>query len=208
MLINLTARGFVEEVASSSPAPGGGSVAALAGAQGFALIAMVARLTLGREKFAFVEAKMKHLLDTAQEKQNRLLQLVDEDTEGFKLVMAALALPKETDAEKAFRRGEMERATLKAAEIPLETAQLCLEGLGWISELLAKGNPNALSDMGVAVLSLKTGLDGALYNVQINALGLKAVENKEILLKSCDVMREEGSQFTTAAQKEILARLR
>jgi formiminotetrahydrofolate cyclodeaminase len=207
MLVTLTTKGFIEEVASSSPAPGGGSVAALAGAQGFALIAMVARLTLGREKFAAVEPDMKEMLDAAEGKQKRLLELVEEDTEGFKLVMAALALPKETDAEKAFRRGELERATLKAAEIPLETAELCWEGLRRISELLAKGNPNALSDMGVAALSLKTGLDGALYNVQMNALGLKTIEKKEELLKVCKGMREEGSQLAVAAQQEILARL-
>lgn len=207
MLIELTAKGFVEEVASSSPAPGGGSVAALAGAQGFALMAMVARLTVGREKFATVEPEMREILAAAEEKYKLLLALVDEDTEGFKLVMAALALPKEAEAEKAFRRGELERATLKAAEIPLQTARLCLQGLGWIPELLQKGNPNALSDMGVAALSLKTGLDGALYNVQINALGIKAVDKKDELLNACTAMRAAGDQLAQAVQKEVLARL-
>lgn len=208
MLVDLSAQGFVEEVASSSPAPGGGSVAALAGAQGFALIAMVARLTLGREKFAAVEPDMKQMLTKAEAKYRRLLELVDEDTEGFKLVMAALALPKESEEEKTFRRGEMERATLKAAEIPLETARLCSEGLRWLPELLAKGNPNALSDMGVAALSLKTGLEGALYNVQINALGLKEAEKKQELLQTCKGMRAEGNQLTEATQTEILVRLK
>jgi len=207
MLIELTAKGFVEEVAASSPAPGGGSVAALAGAQGFALIAMVTRLTLGREKFKAVEQEMKQILATAEAKYQRLLALVDEDTEGFKLVMAALALPKETEAEKAFRRGELESATLKAAEIPLETARLCLEGLGLVPELLSKGNPNALSDMGVAALSLKTGLDGALYNVLINAQGLKEKESKEELLNACTYLREEGNRLAEDVQREVLEKL-
>lgn len=207
MLINLTLQEFADEVASSSPAPGGGSVAAYAGVQGYALMAMVARLTIGREKFAAVENEMKELLQIASAKQVRLLELVDEDTEGFKFVMAALALPKDSDEEKKFRREELERATQKAAEIPLETAVLCLDGLRLIPELLNKGNPNALSDMGVAALSLKTGLEGALYNVRINALGLKTLEVKNEFLERTESMLEEGNRLTARIQAGLLEKL-
>lgn len=207
MLGNFTLGKFVAEVASLSPAPGGGSVAALAGAEGFALLGMVARLTLGREKFASVEAEMKKLLEMASVMQMRLLELVDEDTEGFTQVMAALALPKDSDGEKALRRAELEKATLNAAKVPLETARLCLEGLQRLPELLDGGNPNALSDMGVAALSLRTGLDGALYNVQINALGLKASGKKEELLRECQALRAEGRRLATAVEEEVLKRL-
>lgn len=207
-LIDLTLEGFVEEVASLSPAPGGGSVAAYAGSQGFALIAMVCRLTIGREKYAAVEGQMRALLDTAEEKGERLLSLVDEDTQGFKAVMDALSLPKTTDEEKAGRREAMENATFKAAEIPLQTARLCLEGLREVPKLLTDANPNALSDMGVAALMFKAGLDGALYNVRINAVSLKSEENKRDLLVVSSSLAEEGNSLAAAIAQKVNEGLR
>ncbi|MDR3586550.1 MAG: cyclodeaminase/cyclohydrolase family protein [Desulfosporosinus sp.] len=189
---------FVQEVASSSPAPGGGSVAAYAGAQGYALVAMVCRLTLGREKFAAVQDEMGALLKVAVARQERLLALVQEDTQGFFVVMEALGLPKLSDEDKMLRREALEKATLEAARIPLQTAKECLAGLREMPSLLIKGNPNALSDMGVAALMFKSGLEGALYNVQINASGLKSLETKEILLAECRVIREEGTRLFEA----------
>lgn len=182
-------------------------MAALAGAQGCALLGMAARLTMGRKKYAAMEAEMARLLEFASERQVRLLQLVDEDTVGFKEVMAALTLPKDTDEEQTLRRAELEKATLQAARVPLETAGLCLEGLRRLPGLLSGGNQNALSDMGVAALSLRTGLEGALYNVQINALGLKSREEKERLLQECAVMRAEGRKLSETVEAEILSRL-
>lgn len=207
-LIDLTLEGFAQEVASSSPAPGGGSVAAYAGAQGYALVAMVCRLTCGREKFAAVEAEMQELMSVAESKQERLLSLVDEDTQGFNKVMAALSLPKATDEEKAYRREQMEKATLVAAEIPLQTARISLEGLREVPVLLGKGNPNALSDMGVAALMFKAGLDGALYNVLINATSLKSEEDKQALLIAAEAMREEGAHLSEEIQATLFARLK
>jgi formiminotetrahydrofolate cyclodeaminase len=99
-LVDLNLEEFSRGVASFSPAPGGGSVAAYAGAQGFALIAMVCRLTLGREKFAAVQEEMRSVMEVAEAKQARLLVLVDEDTYGFKAVMEALSLVKNTEEEK------------------------------------------------------------------------------------------------------------
>jgi len=206
-LVDLTLEGFANEVASSSPAPGGGSVAAYSGAQGFALLAMVCGLTLGRPKFAAVEEDMKTLLEVAVFKQERLLSLVDEDTQGFKAVMEAMGLPKATDDEKAQRRAQMESATLKAAEIPLQTARLCLEGLREVPGLLTKGNPNALSDMGVAALMFKGGLEGALYNVQINAISLKSDADKNSLQAVAGAMREEGLRLSSTIEQAVLAQL-
>jgi len=150
---------------------------------------------------------MKALLDVAEIKQERLLSLVDEDTLGFKAVMDALGLPKETDEQKAVRRDQMETATLRAAEIPLQTARLCLEGLREVPNFLTKGNPNALSDMGVAALMFKGGLEGALYNVQINAIGLKSADDKNSLLAVAGAMREEGSRLAREIESGILAQL-
>ncbi|WP_308897993.1 cyclodeaminase/cyclohydrolase family protein [Candidatus Desulfosporosinus nitrosoreducens] len=206
-LKDMDLREFGLEVASSSPAPGGGSVAAYAGTQGYALVAMVCRLTMGKEKFAAVQDEMKSLLDTAQMKQELLLSLVDEDTEGFNSVMEALGLPKQSEEEKSLRREALEKATLKAAEIPLRTARECFSGLRLLPGLLDKGNSNALSDMGVAALMFKAGLEGALYNVQINALGLKAADKREELLAECQTLRQEGNLLFEECQSKVLERL-
>lgn len=199
---------FTQEVASSSPAPGGGSVAAFAGAQGYGLVAMVCRLTLGREKYAAVQDDIRTLLEDATAKQEQLLTYVDADTKGFMVVMEALGLPKSSEEEKAFRREALERATLKAAEIPLQTARECLIGLSKLLSLLGKGNPNALSDMGVAALMFKAGLEGALYNVQINALGLKNLTTKEKLLTECQAIGGEGNSLFEKCQSRVLERLK
>jgi len=206
-LRDLSLNDFVQEVASSSPAPGGGSVAAYAGAQGYALVAMVCRLTLGREKFFPVQEEMRLLLEVAVARREELLILVQEDTEGFKVVMDALELPKNSDEEKRLRREALEQATIKAAEIPMKTAKVCLTGLSEISGLLTKGNPNALSDMGVAALMFKAGLEGALYNVQINALGLKSLQTKEDLMMQCQALREESNKLFEESQGMVLERL-
>ncbi|MDR3602970.1 MAG: cyclodeaminase/cyclohydrolase family protein [Desulfosporosinus sp.] len=206
-LRNMSLSEFVQEVASSSPAPGGGSVAAYAGVQGSALVAMVCRLTLGREKFFTVQAEIMSLLEAAVARQKTLMTLVDEDTQGFKFVMEALHLPKNSAEEKMLRHEALEKATLKAAEIPLQTAKECLTGLREMPGLLSKGNPNALSDMGVAALMFKSGLEGALFNVYINALGLKSLETKETLLAESQALREEGQQLFEECQGSVLSQL-
>lgn len=206
-LRNMSLSEFAQEVASSSPAPGGGSVAAYAGAQGFALVAMVSRLTLGREKFFAVQDEIRSLLEVAVVKRDRLLGLVEEDTLGFSVVMEALGLPKNSDEEKMLRREALEKATIMAAEIPLQTAKESLAGLREMPSLLTNGNPNAISDMGVAVLMFKSGLEGALYNVQINALGLKSLVTRDALLTECQAIREEGNRLFEECQDSLMSRL-
>ncbi|EGW38501.1 cyclodeaminase/cyclohydrolase family protein [Desulfosporosinus sp. OT] len=202
-LVELSLKGFVDEVESSSPAPGGGSVAAYAGAQGFALMAMVCRLTVGREKFKAVKEEVSALMQTAEKRMETLLALVDEDTQGFYGVMDALGLPKSTEEEKAARREALELATIKAAEIPQKTASLCLEGLEKIPVLLAKGNPNALSDLGVAALMLESGLEGALYNIQINAQGLKTEERAQQFRSTVFQMRADGKKLSLNIKEQV-----
>ncbi len=207
MLVDLNLKDFAQEVASSSPAPGGGSVAAYAGAQGFALIAMVCGLTLGREKFSSVQDEMQARQNRSTEKLTQLLALVDLDTEGFNAVMTAFALPKSTEMEKELRRMQIEQATLMAARVPLETAMCCLEGLQEISGLLAGGNPNAISDIGVAALMLKAGLEGGLYNVQINAKSLKDEVSRRELSENCTNVRSEGNELARQITRTMEERL-
>ena len=106
-----------------------------------------------------------------------------------------------------FRREALEKATIKAAEIPLQTAKECLAGLREMPSLLIIGNPNALSDMGVGALMFKSGLEGALYNVQINALGLKSLKTKEALLAECQAIRDEGNRLFEECQGSLMSRL-
>jgi len=203
-LVNRSLKGFVDDVASSSPAPGGGSVAAYAGSQGYALIAMVCRLTIGREKYRTVEEELTLLMLTAETQKESLLALVDEDTKGFCGVMEAFRLPKGTEEEKRARREALEAATIQAAEIPLKTARLCLEGLRILPNLIEKANPNALSDMGVATLMLGSGLDGALYNILINVQGLKTQEVAQQLRAISTHLREEGKDLTVKIRERVL----
>jgi formiminotetrahydrofolate cyclodeaminase len=207
MLVDLNLRDFAQEVASSSPTPGGGSVAAYAGAQGFALIAMVCGLTLGREKFFSVQNEMQALQAWSGERLTRLLTLIDQDSDGFNAVITSFALPKSTETEKELRWSQIERATLTAAQVPLETAQYCLAGLQEIPRLLAGGNPNAISDMGVAALMLRTGLEGALYNVEVNAQGLKDEKNRHELFVKCTNLRTEGNGLASAISRIMEERL-
>lgn len=207
MLVGLNLKDFAQEVASSSPAPGGGSVAAYAGAQGFALIAMVCGLTLGREKFSSVQNEVQALKVRSEEKLSRLLALVDQDTDGFNAVMTSFALPKSTEIEQELRRAQIEQAMLTAARVPLETAHYCLEGLQEIPGLLINGNPNAISDIGVAALMLRTGLEGALYNVEVNAQGLKDEKNQRDLFVKCTNLRSEGNELAGATSRVMEERL-
>jgi glutamate formiminotransferase / formiminotetrahydrofolate cyclodeaminase len=165
--------GFLASVASSNPVPGGGSVAAHAGALAAALAQMVAGLTIGKKKYAAVEAEMKEAALKAVSIGNTLASLVKRDAEAYSLVSEAHKLPKEP-AEAATRRTEaVTSALLKAAEVPLETARASVE-VAQIAVLVAeKGNSNAVTDAGVAALLAQAACRGADYNVRVNVSALE-----------------------------------
>lgn len=172
-LVDLTVRGFVGKVASLSPAPGGGSVGALSGALAAGLLEMVCNLTIGRAKFAEVEEEMRGIAGKGQLLQKQLLELVDRDTEAFNTVMDAFKLPKETEEEKKARSAAVQAANRQATEIPLMGAGLCLEVLKLIPVVAEKGNPNAITDIGVAARMAESGLQATILNVRINLGSLK-----------------------------------
>ena len=165
--------GFVAAVASPVPAPGGGSVAALAGALGAALAQMVAGLTFGRKKYAGVDAEMRELGLKAAGLVNKLSALVAKDAEAYGAVTAAYKLPSEpADAANA-RQAAITDALLGAAEVPLETARACAEVADLAAICAEKGNTNAVSDAGVAALLAEAACRGAVYNVRINVSSLE-----------------------------------
>lgn len=200
-LVDLTARGFAEETASESPAPGGGSISAYMGALGAALATMVANLSAHKAAYDDRWEEFSAAAERGQELMERLLHLVDEDTEAFNRIMAVFAMPKKSEAEKAARAQAMEEATLYATEVPLRTMETAAEAFGVIREMAERGNPNSVTDAGVGALAARAAVRGAFLNVRINAAGLKDRTRAEALI-------ERGAAIETDAaiqEGEILA---
>ena len=206
-LIDMTVTDFANEVDSNSPAPGGGSVSALASDIGVGLARMMAHLSFGKKKFEALDDKTKEefkvRFDKLGEIRTELSTLVDKDTESFNEFMKALKLPKETDEEKVARAKAMEEATIFSIEVPYKTAKLSLEALKLLDFLVANGNQNAITDIGVGTLMIATGMEGAILNVKVNLMGL---ENKEIhdkYSKGCKDMLSEVQKI----KDDIIAKI-
>jgi len=165
---NLTVPAFLEELASASPAPGGGSAAALAGAMGAALCGMVGRLTLGREQSRDAWPAMEEVAAEADRHRARFLGLVDEDAEAYLSVVAARKLPKGTAAERASREHAVAAAVLRSARVPLETLLLAVEVAHLAARALEHGSPSCATDAGCAALAARFAAEAAAYNVRIN----------------------------------------
>jgi glutamate formiminotransferase/formiminotetrahydrofolate cyclodeaminase len=160
---------FVDAVAAETPAPGGGSVAALAGALAAALAAMVARLTKGRRRYAAVEPEMQEIEAEAEDLRRGLARRVAEDADAYDQVVAAYRLPKGTAEQKADRQGAIQAALVHAAEVPLSTARDAAKALDLARRVAMLGNPNALTDAGTAAHMALAAFEGAALNVRINA---------------------------------------
>ena len=168
MLTDLTITKFLDELASNSPAPGGGSVAALAGATGAALASMVCNLTIGKKKYADVQAEMNSVLQKSERLRQELTQLINKDTEAFNGLMSAFGLPKGTEQEQLSRTAAIQNATKAATLVPLRVMEICQEALHCAKRVAEKGNKNSVSDAGVAALMLQASCAGAALNVRIN----------------------------------------
>ncbi len=162
---------FIEQLASDAPTPGGGTAAAVAGSMGAALAAMVAALTLTREKFAASHDAVRPIAQAAAAARREFLDLAREDSIAYELVVAARRLPRETDAQKAARDEALSLANRRATEVPMRTAKVAARMLSLLPELVEKGNPNAASDAGTAALLLEAAAEGALLNVGTNLSG-------------------------------------
>lgn len=184
-LTHKTLTSFLDELSSNSPAPGGGSVAALAGAIGAALTSMVCRLTIGKKKYAEVGEEMKSVLVMAEELRTRFTGLVDADSEAFNKVMDAYSLPKDSDDQKALRNAAIQAATKEAALVPLECMKHGIDALALARTIAQSGNRNSVSDSGVSALMIGAGIEAAALNVKINLKGITDTDFVE--WKSSDV---------------------
>ena len=164
---------FLDQLAAGSPTPGGGSAAAYAGASAAALCAMVARLTVGKKKYAAVEARMWPIIEQAESLRAALTLAIQIDAAAFDGILAALRLPKTSPTEQAARDAALESATLHAAQVPLETAQLAAQVLALAAQAAAYGNLNAISDAASAAALARAALTGAGLNVRINCQSLQ-----------------------------------
>ncbi|MBU2602922.1 MAG: cyclodeaminase/cyclohydrolase family protein [Actinobacteria bacterium] len=199
---------LLARVASVDPTPGGGSVSALAGAQGAALCAMVWRLTGTKSIDPEAEKRLADAAARLDELRSRLLLAFEADSASYEAVMAAFRLPRETDAHKAARREAIEEATKHATLVPLETARDCFEVLEACAAAVTEGHQGAVTDAGVGLQMAHAGLQGALYNVEINLGSLKDEGFKESTTAEVARLRAAGEtvyQRIEATMRRVLA---
>lgn len=188
-LIYQPVAGFIEQVASKAPAPGGGSVAALAGSLGAALLNMVINLTIGKKNYVSVAARFTELRTQVETLRAQLTERIDDDTAAFNRMRAAGKLPERDEAEKSQKEKESAAATRQAVEVPESTMMLCLEVLALAPEVAENGNVNTVSDAGTAAEMLLAGLEGAATNVLINLPGLPADQSPVFRVKVEDARK-------------------
>lgn len=203
-LVELKVNEFVDVLGSDAPAPGGGSAAALSAAMGISLTKMVCELTIGKKKYAEFEKVITHVHDDSIKLQAALLKAIDEDTEAFNVVSAVFSMPKETDEEKQARKEAMQSALQGAAKSPCHMMELMLEALQVTNKAVGKSNTNAASDLGVAALNLKAGLQGAWLNVLINLSSIKDEAFVSAYHEKGEKLLNEGSQLADQIYAKIV----
>ena len=196
-------REYLEVLKSDAPAPGGGSVSALAGAQGVGLFMMVADLTISKEKYADYQEACKEAKEKGAALYEELVASVDRDTDAFNLIADAFKMPKETEEEKAARRKAIADGTLVATQVPFRTMQLGYEGLNIAREMIGKSNPNAASDLGVAILNLTACIKGAWLNVKINLPGVKDEEKAKFYTEEGQKMYDEADAVASSLYNAV-----
>jgi formiminotetrahydrofolate cyclodeaminase len=199
MLMDMSLRNYCDLLASSEPAPGGGSTAALSGVLGAALTMMVVNLSLGKKNYEALDEQIKAAFmkeaDAVKALQQELTVLVDEDTKAFNKFMEAMKLPKDTEEQKKVRRERMQEASIYALQVPLKTAESCFNLLKNQSVIAKYGNKNAVSDVGVGALLALSGLEGAVLNVNINLPGIEDEAVKTEAYERCRKFSVEGRKL-------------
>ena len=194
MLVKLPVEEFSRVLGSNSPAPGGGSVAALSGALGANLVSMVCSLSIGKKDYESFDNELAEALKLAQTLSEGPLKRVDLDAEAFNSVMAAFKMTKQTEEEKKSRSEAIQAGFKEAVQSPLGIARECLDVLRLANKLLGKSNTNALSDLGVASLQAYAGLEGAIMNVKINIPSIKDTNFVSETSLEVSALLEEGTR--------------
>jgi methenyltetrahydrofolate cyclohydrolase len=198
---------FLDELASKSATPGGGSAAALMGAQGAALVSMVCNLTIGKPKFAEVEAELQEVLGKAETLRSQLTDLIQADIDVFNRLMSTYALPKETDDEKASRSTAIQEVLKDATNVPMQCVHACAEVIR-LSKIAANlGNPSAVSDAGAAVMAAYGGLKSSALNVYINLGSIKDISFSETKLAELELATENIEQLVNEIYQVVKTRL-
>jgi glutamate formiminotransferase/formiminotetrahydrofolate cyclodeaminase len=203
---DITPAEFIDAVAANTPAPGGGSVAALAGALAAALAAMVGRLTVGKKKYVGVQAEMEALIEQGDVLRSRLTDAVALDSHAFDQVMAAHRLARQTDAEKATRQDAIQAATRQAALVPLGVARDALAAMRLAAQAATHGNPSAITDAGSAALMAQAAIGAAALNVQINAQSLADEAVVQGWLDELKKIQSEAEALGAEVKKTLAAR--
>ncbi len=198
---------FLSELASSSPAPGGGSVAALSGSLAAALDRMVCQLTLGKKKYENVQEEISSINNDVKKLQKRLTTLIDEDTDAFNDVMAAFKMPKDTEEQKKKRSDAIQEGYKKAAIVPLETARTAQKVLQLTTDVAKKGNTNSITDAGVAALLGYAAVHAAALNVEINLGSIKDETFVNKMKKELQSLRNESENKKDSIEKIVTEHL-
>jgi glutamate formiminotransferase/formiminotetrahydrofolate cyclodeaminase len=197
---------FLEDLASSSPTPGGGSAAAYSAAMAAGLAAMVARVTIGKKKYAEVEVEMRAVVTKAEELRAQFTDAVKQDAEAFNAVMDAFKLAKHSEEEKAARSEAIQKATLHAAQVPLLVVKNIVTLLPLINQVAEMGNTNAITDAGSAAALAQAALTGAGMNVRINLGGLKDIVMVEEITSKLIDHESRAASLLAEIQKNVQQR--
>jgi glutamate formiminotransferase/formiminotetrahydrofolate cyclodeaminase len=206
-LISMKLGGFLSELASNSPTPGGGSVAALSGALGAALTSMVCNLTIGKEKYLEVQDEIKKVLNKSEQIRNKLTKLIDKDTQAFNDVMKAFKMPKENEKQIEARSKAIQEGYKFAAGVPLETAKICEEILDSAKVVAEKGNQNSITDAAISAIMAKSGVDGAILNVKINLNSIKDEKFVKNIYAQLDALQKNTFEKTEEILKIVNSKI-
>ncbi len=204
MLTDQKITDFLQQTASGTPVPGGGSVSALSAALGAGLTEMVANLTVGKKNYEAVEGEMKKISETAANLRKKLTAEVDNDATAYQGVLAAFKLPQTTEAEKETRSRAIQEAMKNAARVPLGVAYDALQVMDLAETVIRSGNRNAVSDGAVGAMMARTAVRGALFNVKINLVSVKDKAFVKEMMQEANKLEQRVQE----REKEILAYVR
>lgn len=206
-LVQASCVGFVDETFSKAPVPGGGGVAALAGALGTALGGMVCNLTTGKKKYAQYEEDIQRIMNEAEALKNRLLELIDEDAENFFPLSKAYGLPKNTEEEKKIKEETLQKCLKVAIQGPVDIMKVCHDAIKLQEELVDKGSMLAISDVGCGVLLLKGAMQSGWLNVVVNLNSITDEKYVADLRAELVPLMDEGCRICDEVYEKVLAKL-